>query len=67
MKPRCPELKVIQGGDELGYICKEADKWCLIEYGQPCEDYDKWLDNEYDEWKEEQIPGMPRMNNPFTS
>ena len=54
MKPRCPELKVIQGGDEAGYICKETDKWCLVEYGQPCDKYDQLLTNEYDEWEEEQ-------------
>ncbi len=54
MKPKCPELQVIQGGDEAGYICKETDKWCLVECGLSCDIYDQWLDNDYEEWKEEQ-------------
>lgn len=41
MEPRCPELKVIRGGDEEAYLCKLVDKWCLLEHGYECEEYDK--------------------------
>jgi|TARA_Y100000310_G_C20697691_1_gene826908 hypothetical protein len=40
-KTECPELRKIQGDDEIGYICKLVDKWCLREYGQDCEEYER--------------------------
>lgn len=45
----CPELRKVKGGDEIGYICKLVDKWCLKEYGQPCEEYDKIMKYLYPE------------------
>ncbi len=38
---KCPELRIIRGGDETRGICKLVDKWCLKEHGFPCEEYDK--------------------------
>ena len=49
MREKCPELRKIRGGDEIGYICKLADKWCLKEYGYPCEEYDRIMKEMEDE------------------
>ena len=42
----CPELRKIRAGDEIGYICKLVDKWCLREAGYPCEEYDRIIEEE---------------------
>ena len=45
----CPELRKIGAGDEIGYYCKLADKWCLKEHGYPCEEYNRIAEEERNE------------------
>lgn len=47
----CPELRKIGAGDEIGYMCKLVDKWCLREYGQKCEEYGRIMKEMADESK----------------
>jgi len=44
VKPKCPHLRVIQGGDEEGYMCELEDKWCLVECGYECDIYNVFLE-----------------------
>ena len=43
---KCPELKMIRGGDEAQGICKLINKWCLKESGYPCEEYERIMEEE---------------------